>query len=407
MAGLETINELYVAKETTFATDPDSTGVAYKWLPAEGVARHKDTKAFAATNYQNSGNWPTEPIATVDGWELPNLKIPVFGLGTAAGDGVAPPAVDASDLLLENAFGAAGVDVSGEGVASSSTTSSLILDTAALSLQELVAIYEANLTTPNRTQWGLVTSVGGSTFGIAPTLDVAPTTAAVAYGKRTYQFAENDVSVSLVERTNFRDYLLLGGKIISAALDVPNGGPAYWSFGLRGDTVTPATDSAPPAVPRLSTHASLPGPSRITQPACLGVRSAFYFGGTKYEIASAKLDLKLSAIHRQGQGGANGRVGARHIRAEPELTIDPLFIASLEDAARIFSSGRVLYQIGGGVLANGRLNTCCIAMETAFVSAREYVNRDGEVALQVTLKTVNPVYFTGSTLARIFQFARS
>ena len=393
----EIIQSLYADVETVFETDPSSDGSGYLFAAHNAVLHYDNKREQLATDYQAESGLRTLPRRGASGWDV-EVSIPVRGLSVSPDDGASPSVTDVDDLFLTNAWGSTS-DRDGEGVSTSSTGTSLILDASGNAVDyDLIPIYESGLTTPDRTQWAMVTDDSSDpTLTIAPDLTIsgaAPTTAAVARGCRMYRFSAATQSIALYGRHGSHYYTLLGGKVIRMRTTVNNRGIAMNTFNVQGSSWSRSGTA----------KSSIPAPTPPTHGGCVAVRGGFWFNGAAYSISSTSIEWGLDAKLRLGQDGANGYVAGRNINMRPTIQIDPLYSTTLEDAFDDpeGNNGLLLYQIGGGVLSGTRLNTVCVVMNTAWVNAHTQQGRNGERGSQVTLEAAEVT--NGATQ---FQYARA
>lgn len=393
---------LFLDTEASFAINPNGAGdgTGMRWVPTMELGPLVDGKAPLRTDYFTGRNFNTAPIPGPDGGSF-DMKMPLFGLAAAAGDGASVGADDVLDEILLHIFGTQ-ANVVGEGLNSGSTTSSIVLDTSTGALQDLMAIFEANVPSAanggQRTQWCKKIDVSGApTYTVAPTLVQAPTTAAIAYGIKQYRPDDDGgATLAMVYREDELDYTLLGvrctravieweaGKIITLALS--------WSFDNKTqETLTnlPVVGAAPPATPLRA------------------LSSPLWFNNTRYPIQKGSLDLGVTAAEIGATEGVNGRGGFDSISLLPKLTVNPLRTDAIQNLKRNVTTGRLLLQLGGGVLASSVLDTMCFESEQASVMDAPIEDENGRQRNSVNLEVTDQVVFTGSTLAHAFQLARA
>ena len=391
---------LWIAAESTYGTDPDSDGSDYKFVPALVVPRPVDEKRVLATDYATGRQYATAPISGADGWSLPGLEIPLIGLLTAADDGSPASGVadDWLDIFLESIFGNQDT-TAGEGVASTSNTN-LTVDSAAYAIQDLIPVYESGLPSTGRTrsQWALATvdNTGGS-YTVAPQWASNPTGAAVAYGAKIYRPTdEGGSSLALAVEDDDLIYTCLGGRINAFSIVGELGQILRARMSISGDTKTEGGKASKPA--------------RLAAPAITPVKallSPLWFNGTAYETSRFEFDLGLETAEIGSTAATNGRADSQLVTMRPRLTVSLLRTDALNNLKRNQTTGRVLLQLGAGVLSGGVLNTLCVHMEEA--TAREVTNVDelGIARQQIVFEASDKVYFSGTTLAQFVQFARA
>lgn len=388
---------LWLAAESGgFGVDPDSDGSDYTPVKVLGqIGFPVDTTGQLETNYQTGRNRATANEVGADGATL-DFKVPVQGLSTAAGDGSAPPAVDWLDLILQNAFGASAT-VSGEGVANGSTSSNLILDTATYAVQDLMPVQEAGLYS-SRTQWRRAATLNTATYTLDRNWTATPTTSAVAYGMRTYQYSDSGGGDSLLAYVVQDDtpYVLQGGRVSSLKLALPAGKMAELSVSMMFDSITQASRAS---ISTIDTFAGTP---------IKGMLSPLVWGGTEYATKSINIDFGLTTSTTESTAGTNGRSNIEVISTMPTITIEPAYAHSTWQADFRAGTTRTLgIQLGAGVLASSVLNTCFFWAEAAQAQSAAAADDGGRVRHAVTLKVVDEGVFTGTTVSRFFSFVRA
>lgn len=393
---------LFLDTEAAYGINPNGAGVGsgFRWVPTIELGLLGDGKSPLRTDYFTGRNAPTIPIAGPDGWSF-DMKMPLWGLAAAAGDGVAVGADDVLDEILLHIFGTQATVV-GEGVGVGSTTSSLVLDTITGALQDLAAVFETGVPSSAnggaRTQWMKKTdATGAPTYVVAPTLVQAPTTAAVAYGVKHYRPDDDGgASLAFCYREDEQDYTLLGGRCTKAVIEWTARKIITLSLSFAGDSKTaeslsslPLVGNAPPATPLIATLNPL------------------WFNNTRYQVQSGALDLGVNAAEIEATEGLNGRGGFDSIALLPKLTINPLKTNAIQDLKRNQTSGRALLQLGGGVLSGGVLDTMCFEAEQMAVQNAATADENGRMRNSVELEMFDQVVFSGSTLAHLFQMARA
>ena len=399
---------IWIALESGgYGVDPSTDGSGYKSVPAFGpIPMVVDLKSPLATEYATGRQYPTAPIAGPDGWSLDGIEIPLVGLATAAGDGVNASTVtdDWLDLILTHILGTQRT-TPGEGVASS-TSSTLTLDTDSATIQDLVPVFEAALPSSSsvRTQWALITvdNADGS-YSVAPNWTANPTTAAIAYGAKIYN--GNDAggyTLSVVIQDDDVYYLLSGGRISSFGFSsemTPTGVIVKARMSLMGDTKTEQT----------STKTALP--AWLAAPATTpikGLLSPVFFGGTQYQTRRIDFDLGLATETNASTAATNGRAGMQNVTMRPSLTIEPLRTDAIQNLRRNATQGRVLVQLGSGVVSGSPavLNGMAVSFsEGSVIEAAD--SGDGIARKTVTIQATDPIYFSGSTIDKYVQVARA
>jgi len=86
----------------------------------------------------------------------------------------------------------------------------------------------------------------------------------------------------------------------------------------------------------------------------------------------------------------------------PTITVEPLYTDAILELRRAVTNGRLLIQIGGGVLSGGVLNTCAIAATQASPLDANPADENGRIRNSLQLKCTD----SGAT-GNYFQFARA
>lgn len=385
---------LYYDLESSYGVDPSASGSGYTRIPALSIGDLKPGREHLETNYFTGRQLGTAAIAGVDGWSF-DVETPWIGFTTAAGDGVSPQAADWLDDLLSMIFGTSG-DLDGEGVGASSTTTNLILDTDVKSIQDVICI--ANQSAINRAMWCVaITDPADGTYDIAPTLETAPTTAAIAYGTRAHypDLTTQPVTGAFVYVQDDVAWTLLGGKITAASLSWEAGKMVRFKVSISGDSKLRESKGSLPAI-------TSAGPA-ITP--IKAVRSPINFNDVRYGAASGSLDFGLAVQVEDSTEGLNGRSGHQSLSWAPKLTFDPLYATALEDIRESAAPGRLMVQLGRGNLAGGVVNGSSVYAPSAVASVAD-PSGDGIQRQSIELSLVDPV-LTDTASARIIQVVRA
>jgi hypothetical protein len=384
------VQDLFVAPESTFATDPDADGSDYLFVPQMDAQFPSDTQRLEDPNYSYNVDVPSSLVPVQAGAEL-QLTVPAVGYAAASGDGAAAPTQDWLDKLLANAFGSV-TSLGGEGVGTGSTTSNAILDTplASLVAGHLLPVNFADAGHAaaylNRMHWRFVNSVGGApTYGVAPVWPEAPANGDVVYGSAQHIFNGAGSSLSAFARIGAPGstvgHLLVGGRWTSLKLSQNAGEMARFSGSLRFNGLTVG-----------GSKASLPTIARMAVPPALGVRASVVFNGTTLACSSAEVDFGLVTEDVKSTEAANGRQAISAMRAWPKITISPLQdTATWHAALQAGTEGSLIVQFGAGTLGSGRVNTLAFGAQFAQVEKLGY-QRDGQTLRhQVTLRVTNSI----------------
>lgn len=398
---------LYVWTESTYGTDPDADGSDYVQVPALEIGDLKDGLELLETGYLTGrAHARTAPIPGRDGWSF-DVTVPLIGLATAAGDGVSTSTVagDWLDVFLDHIFGA-GTDTVGEGVGAGSGANTLVIDTlqATHLNQNIVAVWEATFPTAGiRTQLAMITANGASTtLTTAPAWEHTPTTGAMLYGNRWWA-PDDDGGASLCF-TYVMDnigYTLLGGRCTAASIKMESPGKIWkMSMTFSGDTKTYAD---------LSTAGQKQSLDMMTATATTpvkGMLSPVWHGTTQYAVSSIEIDLGISAAEVGSTAATNGRAGYESISLAPTVKVTPLYTNAIANLKRNATAGRLLIQMGSGVLSGSTINCMAFACEQAVAHAADHTDDNGMVRQSVEFKVCDAVNFDASTASRIFQIAR-
>ena len=388
---------LFLASEAgSYSTDPSANGSGYVYVPVIGqMSLLKDGLRLLETNYHTGRNFPTPPVAGPDGWSF-DCTVPLNGLSTAAGDGVTPVANDWLDILLTHIFGSQTV-VDGEGFNAGSNSTLWVLDTSPYALQHLIPAFEAGIpSAAPRTQWGLATADAGSgNYTVAPTQSGNPTTAAIAYGTKAYQFDDDGGnSLAFVYRQDDVDYTCLGGRCTGATIMAAVGELVVLKLSFAGDTKTQEAKGSLPAITaNTRTLRSLLSPA--------------WFNNTQYPTSKIEIDLGITAVVRESTQAANGRANYELVYAAPKVMIEPIYADAITTLKRAQTAGRLLVQLGGGLLSGGVLNAMAFHAEQAVAMEADATDASGIIRQGVTFQVTDPVEFSAGVSARYCQLVRA
>lgn len=387
------ISDVYFAQESTFATDPDSDGSDYLPLNADGLVIPVEDTQLQETNYQTGRGDPTGALVMASSGAL-QIEWPLTGLSTGASDGVSPPTKDVQDLIFEAAFGAPAV-IAGEGLASSGTTTSVILDTdlAGLTFEDLMCINFAS-----HSEWRPVTvDAGTATYTIAPALSASPDAARDAFGSRIWVPVKGLTSGHLAAHgiIGSQGHTLLGGRPTSLKLSAQAGKIAKLTAALRFNSVV------------LESKGSLPAISTFSNPGIKQTLSEVIWGTTAYPLKSVEIDFGLKTIEVLSTAGSQGRSGFMVVAAHPRITIEPAFASGFVDDFKAATKRELIIQIGSGELASSRVSTCCFHAQSAQVKKVDTSDDGGYLRQKVVLDVVDAGIRTGTTAYRLWTFARA
>lgn len=368
---------LYLAAESTYGTDPSTNGSGYTPIPAMPVGEIVDELEQLATNYSTGRLHDTAPVVGPDGASL-SFTVPLIGLSAEAGDGASPPADDWLDIILTHIFGAQ-TKLDGEGVATGSTSTNLVLDTDEYGVGDLLPY---NLGT-GVTQWVRVTAdAADGSYTVAPAMSPLAVDAGVIYGSTRYRFTDGGgatLSAVLVDDT-VGTYRLGGGRVTGFVISGGAGQMYSAEVTMRFDA------AAEDASAKTSLPAALTAPVVTPLKAML---SPVRFNGTAYPSASTRLDFGIEATRVQATSGTNGRSGDVVIRLSPMLTIVPLRTDAIRELRRLVTQGPVDIHFGAGVRSGGALNSMAATFGNAFVEQVSAQDDAGLARQSVTIKAID------------------
>lgn len=386
---------LYIAAESTFGTDPDSDGSDYVPIWTESIGMIASGRALLDGQYSTGRNAPTAQVLGPDGGTL-DFTTPLLGLSAAAGDGASPPSADWLDLLLNSCLGT-GTARDGEGLAGGSGSATLVLDTAALTSQDLAPVYESGLNS-SRTQWRRATGAG-ATYDIAPNWTATPSTAGVCYGVRRWSgpVSAGGSSFALVVLGGNTEWTLLGCRVTACRITIPAGGKVTCAWSIAYDSRSVTTKAS-------SSLAAIDG---WTGSPLKGVLSPLMWGATAYETASVELDLGLTVSPRLATSGTQGRADYDVITSDPTITIQPVYATTWDEDFTAGTLRSVLLQIGAGTLSGGILNTVGLWFEEGQILApANEVDDAGRQRTSVQIRAVDPG-LVATASPRVWTLARA
>lgn len=388
------IRACHLAAESTYGSDPDSDGSDYLPIRCTGKFDPVDGTEIEDVGGATGRNEPPELTVTRSGAKL-DLVIPLYGYGTASGDGDAAPTTDVLDLVFNNAFGAAIQSTGGEGVAASSTTSNVILDAAisGLSVGSLLPVYMAS--TPAQTLFRRVGTVSTATYPVFPDWAVAPLTAAVAYGARGWgqanQLQTAGASLAAAVNVGGQIHRLLGGRVMSMSAEAVAGKVANLNVSIMFDSYEPNV-----------TMESLPAITTFPAPVVQKL-APFYFNTTNYAVKSTKIDFGIKAAVVEATSGSNGRANIEVVEIDPVITVEPAWAPGTWNSSFAAGTvGEVLAQVGG-LFASSRPN--CFAMHglrAQVMAPPSNVDDNGYLRESVQIKILG----SGADATRRWEWAR-
>tara|TARA_Y100000310_G_scaffold340834_1_gene437960 strand:+ start:7302 stop:8501 length:1200 start_codon:yes stop_codon:yes gene_type:complete len=359
---------LWIAAESTFATDPDTDGSDYTAVPVtEPVGFPAAGKTPVETHYATGRNRATSPIAGAGTGEV-SFKVPFKGLSGAAGDSTNASSVsdDYLDLLLKNAWGNP-ANTEGDLVPASPAPSSSGLDLTdvVLSDQDLVALIATGAT---MIQWR---RLGGAPepFTLDRNWDTTATASDVVYGTRMYRGDGADGSSLSVVVANDGTYTTLhGGRISALKLTFEAGLQCVLDISMRFDSRT-INDTA---------KSGLPAHVTTTHSPIIGVSGGVWWNGASVsDVASCTIDWQPNTVDVRSVAGANGRSDIALLGERPRVTISASHATSFETDADAATQGNLMIQFGVGTLSGGVVNAGCFFAEGATLASQPGTTDDG------------------------------
>lgn len=388
-----------VSEGSNYATDP---GSGYLAVPAESIGELDARVTPLVSRYQTGRGLPTAAIPGPMAWSL-DFQIPIEGLSDSAGDGDSPPTSDYADVLWAHIAGNS-ESRDGEGFASVTDADTIVLDSDIADVQQLLPLYESGVPAVERTHWALVTNdAGAGTYDVAPgnpDHGTAPFTgSAVAYGIRGYyqtQAGQGGNSIMLILDDDGQEYELLGGRVTSATIEGNVGEKAMLSVTVQGDRWATSSNGLTPTT----------GPA--TNP-CVMTISPVFFNGTEIETRRVSIDLGISASPRASTAALHGRADFTNQGLEPSAEVSTLRTDNTYRAIQqAQTTGRLMVQFGGGAgETNSALGTCAFHAEHAQLEETQGEDDEGRARQVLRFKVVNNGFFSGTTVARYWQFARA
>ena len=388
-----------VSEGGSYATDP---GSGYLGIPANTISELKAIRTPLATSYQTNRGLKTRNIPGPMAWSF-EFECLLEGLSDSAEDAASVPTADYLDTILTHIAGNSETR-DGEGLSGApGSATALSLDTDVGTVQQLVPIWEAALpaTADPRTQWQLITvDNSDGTYTVAPGISAyaSYSNAADAYGIRAfYQTVAGDSGNSLmfIFDDDGTEYELLGGRVTACSIEMEVGEPIRIRFSVAGDRWATSSNGLTPA----------DGPA-ITP--SVGTVSPVYFNGTEVEVRSVSIDLGIRANERKATSGTHGRAGFDNIALSPMVTVEALRTGNTYKAIQAAGTvGRLLVQLGGGVLANSALGSLAFHAEAAQLEDQDRTDDDGRTRQTLTFAVIDGGEFSSGVNARFWQIARA
>ncbi len=376
---------IWIATETGgYGVDPNGDGSGYLPVPAEALGDLVDQTQVLETDYANESEFPSATERGAGGAEI-SFSLPLFGLGTAAGDGTDASSVtdDVWDLLLTHIFGTQAT-TPGEGLAAGGATNDLELDGSVLDANDLTLVYDSAADSARGQLRNIATDVGGGVYTVSPDWDTSPTDAGVSYGMKLYTpnspFTGGDTLSVVYRDSNIGLYRLSGGRVTSLSLGGDVNSRAMASITMRFDDIeaSSVTTAAKTALPAALSAAPVPS---------IHVRSSpVYFNGVKLASSKINIDLGLAAAVVKDTCQANGRADDESVGLAPMCQVSLLRTESERLQFRGAQSGELLVQFGSGQLSSGRVNVFAVRFPTAEFNERSAADDEGIARTDITFK---------------------
>lgn len=384
-----TVN-FYVAPESTFGTDPDSDGSDYLACQVEGKPLVQSDLVVAPAGYATGRNREQVYLVGQDGAQV-TTQHPLVSLSAVASDGQAPPTADWLDAIVSAALGA-GTSKSGEGLAVGGTTTSVVMDTDAFDVDELVCVNHTS-----GSEWRPITvDVGGGTYTVSPALATAPSASRDALGYRYWTDTDTQgATVTAYSQIGGTGYRMSGGRP-SLKISMTAGAEKIMvECGWRFDSKT------------RETKASLPAVSSFSNTPLKGLLSPVYWGSTNVGSKMVELDFGASPTDIPATSGTNGRQSIDNLTKFPTITIEPPFSTDLEDDFRAGTERSLIIQFGSGILGGGRGNTWCFYARSAQITSIQPADDSNYLRQRVTFRVTDPGIRTGTTPYKFWILARA
>lgn len=401
---------LYVAAESTFATEPSADGSGYSWIPAVlELGELQSQLQQIRQDYISDAQIPSfAPIAGQDGWQF-DFKVPLIGLSADAADEGSPPADDWLDILLTHLFGTQAA-VQGQGVGAGSTTSDLVLDADSYSEGDMLAVFDtAASLTPNRVQWCyLDADDGDGTYTPAPDFSEAPADAtSIAYGSNIYRVnPEYTGSLAFIYAQDTDEHQLLGGRCTAASINLDAAG-GIWTLSLtfQGDRMTVANQGTYSAETNPGGSAAL-----ITNTPVKGTGSPIWFNNTSLSsVSSVTIDLGVQAGHVASTEGQEGRGAANLYTMDPTITVTPLYSSTSTNYQRNITQGELMIQMGKGQngATAGTVDSLAFYVRNAVCTSVSQQDDNGKLRQSLEFKVATLIRHSSTALEYPIQLARA
>ena len=386
---------VYIAAESTFATDPSADGSGYTAVATNGpVAPWSRTQAVLNPDRATGRQRMTAMRPGPDGASI-TLRMPWRGFASAAVVGSAPSTTDALDLILNSAFGS-GTNVNGIAGNASTTTTLFVQAAAGNSLDpgDALAHYTAG-TFSDRIQWRVIDAeaTGGQYQHRAVTGPVGASSISYGYrrwvpGAVPYAGAGASLAVHVVMQNNDQ-WTLLGGRPSALSLTANAGEEAYVEVTILFDRAVNGD------------KASLPAVGLFTPPAIVSTLSALTWGGTAYETSRIKLTWALATADQRSVTGQNARTNILPRTADVDIEIAPPLAVAWENDFTAQTTRRIEIAFGAGAVSGGVANSCFFSAEAAQANAWSIEDDNNQPRNVVPIKVVD-----GGATVRYWQLHR-
>jgi hypothetical protein len=393
---------VYIAAESTFATDPSADGSGYTAVATTGpVSPWSRTQTVLSPDRATGRARRQQMRPGPDGASI-TLRMPYRGFASAAGVGSSPATTDALDLILNSAFGA-GSNVAGIAGNASTTTTLFVQAGAGNSLDpgDALAHYTPG-TFGDRIQWRTIDvpeSTGGQYAHRAVTGPVGASS--ISYGYRRWSpasvpYAGAGASLAVhVVMTNGDQWTLLGGRPSQIAVTANAGEEAHIEATIMFDRVSNGD------------KASLPTVAAFTPAAIVATQSTIVVGGTSYETNRVRITWQLGTADQRSVTGDNARSNILPRTADVDIEIAPPLAAAWESDFTGQTARRVEITIGSAAVSGGAANSCHFIAEHAQPSAWSIEDDNNQPRNVVPLTVVDRGTYASGALARYWSFCRA
>lgn len=392
---------VYIAAESTFATDPSADGSGYTAVATTGpVSPWSRTQTVLNPDRATGRARRQQMRPGPDGASI-TLRMPYRGFAAAAGVGSSPSSTDALDLIFNSAFGS-GTNVAGIAGNASTTTTLFVQASAGNSLDpgDALAHYTPG-TFGDRIQWRTIDvpeTIGGQYSHRAVTGPVGVTSLSYGYRRWTpnvvpYAGAGPSLAVHVVMPNNDQ-WTLLGGRPSALSVAANAGEEAYVDVTILFDRAVNGD------------KASLPIVTAFTPPAILATLSTIVWGGTAYETSRVKMTWALNTADQRSVSAQNARGAILPRTADVDIEIAPPLAAAWEDDFTAQTARRIEITIGSGAVSGGVANSCYFMAESAQVNAWSIEDDNNQPRNVVPIMVVDRGTYSSGPLARYWQMHR-